>query len=179
MRQTASSSSITFGTFAFAVRRKADRRAWAPSPDRFLLLLPQALRCAGADANEEEVQSLFSARHRGISRAPSRSTRDTMANPRASKRLREGSAPVTLRCMLGDVKRTYRRVAAVLALLGVALYALLLPWHLTSQFALGLYEAEFGPVATVICGKAASTANPGLPGAPATSRRSHCRRSAR
>src|ERR1051326_2163949 len=38
--------------------------------------------------------------------------------------------------MLGDVKRTYRRVAAALALLGVALYALLLPWPLTSQFSL-------------------------------------------
>jgi hypothetical protein len=71
--------------------------------------------------------------------------------------------------MLGEVKRTYRRVAAALALLGVALYALLLPWHLTSQFALGLYEAEFGPVASVICGKGADSANPGLPGAPATS----------
>jgi hypothetical protein len=71
--------------------------------------------------------------------------------------------------MLGDVKRTYRRIAAALALLGVALYALLLPWHLTSQFTLGLYEAEFGPVATVICGKSTDTANPGLPGAPATS----------
>jgi hypothetical protein len=56
-----------------------------------------------------------------------------------------------------------------LALLGVAFYALLLPWHLSSQFALGLYEAEFGPVASVICGKGGDSANPALPGAPATS----------
>jgi hypothetical protein len=70
--------------------------------------------------------------------------------------------------MLGDVKRTYRPAAA-LALLGVAFYALLLPWHLTSQFALGLYEAEFGPLATVICGKSVEGVNPSLPGAPATS----------
>jgi len=48
-------------------------------------------------------------------------------------------------------------------------WALLLPWHLTSQFALGLYEAEFGPVASVICGKGGDSANPALPGAPATS----------
>jgi hypothetical protein len=92
-----------------------------------------------------------------------------MANPRPANRLREAGTPATLRGMLGDVKRTYRRVAAALALLGVALYALLLPWHLTSQFALGLYEAEFGPVASVICGKGADSTNPGLPGAPATS----------
>jgi hypothetical protein len=70
--------------------------------------------------------------------------------------------------MLGDVKRTYRRVAAALALLGVAFYALLLPWHLTSQFTLGLYEAEFGPIAQVVCGKSADGVNPSLPGAPAT-----------
>jgi hypothetical protein len=71
--------------------------------------------------------------------------------------------------MLGDVKRTYRRVAAAMALLGVAFYALLLPWHLTSQFALGLYEAEFGPLAAVMCGKSVDGVNPSLPGAPATS----------
>ncbi len=71
--------------------------------------------------------------------------------------------------MLGDVKRTYRRVAAALALLGVAFYALLLPWHLTSQFTLGLFEAEFGPLAQVMCGKSAGSVNPSLPGSPATS----------
>ena len=71
--------------------------------------------------------------------------------------------------MLGDVKRTYRRVAAALALLGVALYTLLLPWHLTSQFTVGLFEAEFGPVAQVMCGKSADGVNPSLPGSPATS----------
>jgi hypothetical protein len=71
--------------------------------------------------------------------------------------------------MLGDVKRTYRRVAAGVALLGIAFYALLLPWHLTSQFALGLYEAEFGPLAAVMCGKSVDGVNPSLPGAPATS----------
>ena len=92
-----------------------------------------------------------------------------MANPRPANRLREAGTPATLRGMLGDVKRTYRRVAAALALLGVAFYALLLPWHLTSQFVLGLYEAEFGPVASVICGKGGNSANPALPGAPATS----------
>jgi hypothetical protein len=56
-----------------------------------------------------------------------------------------------------------------LALLGVTFYALLLPWHLTSQFALGLYEAEFGPLAAVICGKSVEGVNPSLPVAPATS----------
>lgn len=71
--------------------------------------------------------------------------------------------------MLGDVKRTYRREAAALALLGVAFYALLLPWHLTSQFAIGLYEAEFGPLSAVMCGKSVDGVNPSLPGAPATS----------
>ena len=71
--------------------------------------------------------------------------------------------------MLGDVKRTHRRVAAALALLGVAFYALLLPWHLTSQFTLGLFEAEFGPIAQVMCGKSTDGVNPSLPGSPATS----------
>jgi hypothetical protein len=71
--------------------------------------------------------------------------------------------------MLGDVRHTYRPVAAALALLGVAFYALLLPWHLTSQFALGLYEAEFGPLAAVMCGKSVNGVNPSLPSAPATS----------
>ena len=71
--------------------------------------------------------------------------------------------------MLGDVKRTYRRVAAALALLGVAFYALLLPWHLTSQFTLGLYEAEFGPLAARDVRQELDGVNPSLPGAPATS----------
>src|SRR4029078_4229948 len=68
MRQTARSSSITVGTFALVgPPRSGPSSLGAILPDRFLLLLPQTLRCAGAGANEEEVQSLFSARHRGIS----------------------------------------------------------------------------------------------------------------
>jgi hypothetical protein len=66
--------------------------------------------------------------------------------------------------MSGRVKYAYRRVAAALALLGVAFYALLLPWHLTSQLAMGLYEAEFGPAAALICRTSPSTAtDPSLP----------------
>ena len=72
--------------------------------------------------------------------------------------------------MVWGVGRTYRRVAAALALFGVAFYALLLPWHLTSQLAAGLFEARFGPLAGVMCRTSPDgAANPGLPGAPATS----------
>jgi hypothetical protein len=64
-------------------------------------------------------------------------------------------------------KRSYRRAAAAIALLGVAFYTLLLPWHLTSQFAAQLFAAEFGISADAMC-----RANPhdrSVPGAPATS----------
>jgi Protein of unknown function (DUF2946) len=60
-------------------------------------------------------------------------------------------------------------MAAALALLGVAFYVLLLPWHLTSQLVQQLYEAEFGQGSAVICGNALDAAsNPALPGAPTT-----------
>jgi hypothetical protein len=54
--------------------------------------------------------------------------------------------------MLCGVGRTYRRIAAAWALLGIAFYALLLPWHLTSQFSAQLFEAEFGTLASTLCG---------------------------
>ncbi len=54
--------------------------------------------------------------------------------------------------MLCGVGRAYRRVAAALALLGLAFYALLLPWHLTSQFTAKVFEAEFGTLASTLCG---------------------------
>ena len=43
--------------------------------------------------------------------------------------------------MVWGVQRKHRRIAAALALLGVAFYALLLPGHLTSQFNAQLYKA--------------------------------------
>lgn len=49
------------------------------------------------------------------------------------------------------VKRKYRVTGAALALLGVAFYALLLPWHLTSQYETQLRAAELGEFAGVIC----------------------------
>lgn len=68
------------------------------------------------------------------------------------------------------VKRTLRRGAAVFALLGVAFYALLLPWHLTSQFNLQLFAAEFGADALRICSSAADgTTEQGAPVAPSPS----------
>lgn len=39
-----------------------------------------------------------------------------------------------------------------MGLLGIAFYTLLLPWHLTSQFATKLFEAEFGTLASTLCG---------------------------
>jgi hypothetical protein len=56
-------------------------------------------------------------------------------------------------------------VTAAFALLGVAFYALLLPWHLTSQFEAQLFTAEFGPLAQTMCtsGRAADPSAPGLP----------------
>jgi hypothetical protein len=69
--------------------------------------------------------------------------------------------------MIRGFRRRCRRVAAAVALLGVAFYALLLPWHLTSQFEAQLFKAEFGPLAAVMCTSGA-TADPAVPGAPAT-----------
>ncbi len=54
--------------------------------------------------------------------------------------------------MVCGVGRTYRRFAAAFALLGLAFYALLIPWHLTSQFSAKLFEAEFGTLASTMCG---------------------------
>jgi hypothetical protein len=53
-------------------------------------------------------------------------------------------------------------VAAALALLGVAFYTLLVPWHLTSQFTAKLFEAEFGTLASTMCGSGST--NPSTPG---------------
>jgi hypothetical protein len=64
-------------------------------------------------------------------------------------------------------RRTFRRVAAAVALLGVAFYALLLPWHLTSQFEAQLFKAEFGISAQAMC--RADAPGQSVPGAPATS----------
>jgi len=57
----------------------------------------------------------------------------------------------TVSAMVWGVKRTYRKVAAALALLGVAFYALLLPGHLTSQFSGQLHRADIGIFADAIC----------------------------
>jgi hypothetical protein len=57
----------------------------------------------------------------------------------------------TLAAMVWGVQRKYRRVAAALALLGVAFYALLLPGHLTSQFNAQLYKADVGMFADAMC----------------------------
>jgi hypothetical protein len=61
-------------------------------------------------------------------------------------------------------------VAAAFALLGVAFYALLLPWYLTSQFTAQLFKAEFGTFGDAMCrsGPAGAT-DPAAPGAPSTS----------
>jgi Protein of unknown function (DUF2946) len=67
------------------------------------------------------------------------------------------------------VRRTYRRVVGAFALAGIAFYALLLPWHLTSQLAQQLYALEFGDAASVICGNALAATDPESPGAPASS----------
>jgi hypothetical protein len=74
------------------------------------------------------------------------------------------------------MKRTYRRLAAAFALAGIAFYALLLPWHLTSQFDAQLFKAqfaaefgtEFGALAQTMCTGSGSGA-PTEPGAPASS----------
>jgi hypothetical protein len=64
--------------------------------------------------------------------------------------------------------KSVRLISAALALLSVAFYTLLLPWHLTSQFQLGLFEAEFGPIANVMCRSAAKAEFPAVPGAPSS-----------
>lgn len=53
--------------------------------------------------------------------------------------------------MVWGVQRRHRRIAAALALLGVAFYAMLLPGHLTSQFNAQLYKAEVGMFADAMC----------------------------
>ena len=63
--------------------------------------------------------------------------------------------------MVWGVKRTHRRTAAALALLGVAFYALLLPWHLISQFSTQLYRADVGIFADAMCSPDGS--NPAMP----------------
>jgi hypothetical protein len=53
--------------------------------------------------------------------------------------------------MVWGVQRRHRRIAAALALLGVAFYALLLPGHLTSQFNAQLHKADVGMFADALC----------------------------
>lgn len=53
--------------------------------------------------------------------------------------------------MVWGVKRKRHVTAAALALLGVAFYALLLPWHLTSQFSQQLHRADVGIFADSMC----------------------------
>ncbi|WP_424958929.1 DUF2946 domain-containing protein [Hyphomicrobium sp. 1Nfss2.1] len=53
--------------------------------------------------------------------------------------------------MVWGVQRQRRSVSAALALLGVAFYALLLPWHLTSQYSTGLAKLEISELAGSIC----------------------------
>lgn len=69
----------------------------------------------------------------------------------------------------GVLRISFKKWAAAFALLGIAFYSLLLPWHLTSQFAASLFQAEFGSLAGVMCSGTSSTAdNPATPGAPTT-----------
>lgn len=68
------------------------------------------------------------------------------------------------------VQRTRKRLPGAFALLGVAFYALLLPWHLTSQLGHQLFAADFGVAAEFICssgGQAGSSSS--IPAAPTTS----------
>jgi hypothetical protein len=65
--------------------------------------------------------------------------------------LRPDGFAANVAAMVWGVQRKYRRVAAALALLGVAFYALLLPGHLTSQFNAQLYKADIGMFADAIC----------------------------
>jgi hypothetical protein len=61
-------------------------------------------------------------------------------------------------------QRKYRVIGAALALLGVALYTLLTPGHLTSQFKSQLYLADVGEFAGALC-----SSNGSSPAMPATS----------
>jgi hypothetical protein len=70
--------------------------------------------------------------------------------------------------MVWGVQRKHRRIAAALALLGVAFYALLLPGHLTSQFNAQLYKADVGMFADSMCRSDAGLHGSG-PTEPATS----------
>lgn len=63
---------------------------------------------------------------------------------------------------MGRGYHKYRVTGAALALLGVALYALLLPWHLTSQFSTQLHHADVA--AGIMC-----SSNGSSPAMPATS----------
>lgn len=72
--------------------------------------------------------------------------------------------------MVGRVNSKRNRVARAWALLGVAFYTLLLPWHLTSQFDRQLFVAEFGNEVALICSSdAKSGAAPTDSGTPASS----------
>jgi hypothetical protein len=63
---------------------------------------------------------------------------------------------------MGRGYHKYRVTGAALALLGVAFYALILPWHLTSQFSTQLHHADVA--AGIICSSDGSS-----PAMPATS----------
>jgi hypothetical protein len=65
--------------------------------------------------------------------------------------------------MVWGVQRTRSRIAGALSLLGVAFYALLLPWHLVSQFDRQLFAAEFGVAAELICSGGTGADVPGAP----------------
>jgi hypothetical protein len=64
--------------------------------------------------------------------------------------------------------RTRFKVTAVVALLSIAFYALLLPWHLTSQFAQQLFSAKYDAAASLICHSGPIGNDPVVPGAPET-----------
>jgi hypothetical protein len=68
--------------------------------------------------------------------------------------------------MMWGAKRTHRGIAAALALLGVALYAYLLPGHLASQFAAQLRVADLGIFASA---GAMCTSDSSDPASPDTS----------
>jgi hypothetical protein len=66
-----------------------------------------------------------------------------------------------------------RRVAATLALIGVAFYAMLFPWHTVSQTALLLGQAQLGLAAMPPCHEATAQGAPSKDSKPAKPR-SHC-----
>jgi hypothetical protein len=75
--------------------------------------------------------------------------------------LSHANSAFTLGPMVWGVQYKRRRIAAALALLGVAFYALLLPGHLTSQFSAQLYRADVGMFADAMC--ATDGFNPAMP----------------